>query len=209
MARMTSGRPVPTLTPTGSGASYRLPALAIGMALVLLVGLTRLGGTDRPTPTAVPSGAAAVPTAAVSATPKAPTSTITLGRLAGVMRRSPDGLTYADGIPTGISGQPVYRVRDVLLVPVGRTMLVGGWYFDQPCGLSGVPCFAPALSDAAQVEVLGGVILRSVALDSNLNGAGAHIVLATIEDDPRCLVLEDRDCRPRLRVLQQIWSGLG
>lgn len=203
MAEMTADEPRPTLTPTSSGASWRLPALAVGIALVVLVGLTRLGGSERPTPTAAPSAISVVPTATL-----APTSTPIVGnRLEGVISRSPDGLTYVDGIPTGISGQPVYRVRDVLLVPVGRTMLVGGWYFDPPCGLSGVPCFAPALSDAAQVELLGGVILRSVALDSNLNGAGAHIVLATIEDDPRCLVLEDRDCRPRLRVLQQIWSG--
>lgn len=205
MAEMTADGPRPTLTPTRSGASWRLPALAVGIAVVGLVVLSRLVGSERPTATLAPSAVAAMPTAT-----SAPTSTPIVGnQLEGVISRSPDGLTYVDGIPTGISGQPVYRVRDVLLVPLGRTMLVGGWYIEGSCRSSGrsVRCLSPALSDAEEVELVGEVIAHKVALDAHLNGAGAHIVLATIEADPGCGIYRSRACPPRLHVIQAIWSG--
>ena len=208
MAEMFPEERLPTLTTTPSGVGWRASALAVAVVLVALVGLSRLGGSDRPTPTLAPSALAVAPTATPLPTPT--TSSIVVGQLPGVISRSADGLTYVDGIPTGISGESVYRIRDVLLVPLGRTMLVGGWYLDQPCSTvrAALRCPSPWLSDAAEVDgPWGDVIPHSLLLDSKLTGTGAHIVLATVEADPACLTVRTRGCPPRLHVLQQIWSG--
>jgi len=213
---MASGQPFPTLTPTGTGGGWRLPAVAVGVALVALVALTRLGGADRPTPSPRPSAAAAVPNGGVS-TAAPDEASITVSRLGGVMRRSPDGLTYADGIPTGISGQAVYRVRDALLVPVGRTLLVGGWYLHRSdvvrecVTLRGGVCASATISDVPlSGPRVGDVTTAFVAVDSYLGGTGAYVLLATIEADPHCSIFGGGGvCQPRLRVLSRIWSDLG
>jgi hypothetical protein len=134
-----------------------------------------------------------------------------MGRLAGVMPRLPDGLTYADGIPSGISTQPVYRVRDALLVPLGRTVLVGGWYHRPYCRDPGrsLGCTAATMSDVPLVPGQGDVLTSFIALDSELDGVGAHVVLATVVDDPHCSIHDLGACQPRLQVLAEIWSGLG
>lgn len=115
----------PTLVSTGSSGGWKLPALVVVALLSGLVAVTRLGGPHGPAPVP-PSGLAAGPTLTTLATPTAePTrAPIRAGYLMGVIRRSAAGQTCADGIATGISSQPVYRVRDSLLVPLGRTMAV-------------------------------------------------------------------------------------
>jgi hypothetical protein len=199
----------PPLMPTGTRDGWRLPALAVLALLVGLVALTRWDGPDlTPPPTRVlgPSAAAAVATP--DGTPAPTPRPNAVSRLSGVMPRSPDGLTYADGIPTGISGEPVYRVRDALLVPLGRTVLVGGWYLSRTCRPDvRTHCPAPTMSDVPLDAAQRDLATNFVALDEPLHGTGAHIVLATIEPDPGCSISGMGACQPRLRVLQQIWSG--
>lgn len=127
------------------------------------------------------------------------------------MPRSADGLTYADGIPTGISGESVYRVRDALLVPVGRTLLVGGWYQSDACiETRAAGCPSPTLSDVPlQSSRTGDLTTTFVALDEQLPGRGARVLLATVEPDPRCSIWGAGECLPRLHVLEQIWSTGG
>jgi hypothetical protein len=206
--RMDRDEGTPTLVPTGTKGGWKLPALAVVVALVGLVGLTRLGGPEKPVP---PTGLAlgpthgpTLPTPAVEPT-RAP---VMVDHLSGVMRRSADGLTYADGIPTGISGESVYRVRDALLVPLGRTLLVGGWYLSHDCRPDGHShCPAVTLSDVPLDTAQRDLATDFVALDERLIGSGAHIVLATVEPDPGCSIHAGSACQPRLKVLQQIWSG--
>jgi hypothetical protein len=207
MAEMDPEAPTPTLTRASPGGGWRLPLVAVAAAVVALVGLTRLGGPDTQ-PTALPTQAADLPDL-FGPTP-APTQPPFV-QLAGVMPRSADGLTYADGIPTGIRTQPVYRVRDALLVPVGRTLLVGGWYHQPYCRTSGRPravCTAATMSDVPLVEGQGDVRTSFIALDSHLGAVGAHVVLAKVVDDPGCSIRDFGDCQPRLQVLAQMWSGV-
>jgi hypothetical protein len=132
------------------------------------------------------------------------------------MRRSPDGLTYADGIPTRLNGKSVFRVRDALLAPLGRTMFVGGWYIDRryilrECAARrGEACASATISDVPLVGPrVGDVTTDFVALDAYLDGTGAYVVLATVETDPRCSIYSAGGCQPRLHVLDSIWSALG
>ncbi|MEA2677332.1 MAG: hypothetical protein QOJ81_1473 [Chloroflexota bacterium] len=207
MAGMDPEAPTPTLDRARSGGGWRLPLAAIFVAVVALAGLTRLGGSDTP-PNALPTLAPSqIDLFAHTPAPSRPP----VGLLAGVMPRSPDGLTYADGIPTGISTQPVYRVRDALLVPVGRTMLVGGWYHQPHCFNTGRDraCTAATLSDVPLVQGQGDVRTSFIALDSPLDGVRAHVVLVIVVEDPGCSIHDAGACQPRLRVLQDIWSGVG
>jgi hypothetical protein len=208
MAAMDLEQGRPELYSTRTRSAWKLPAVALALVIVGLVTVTRLGGPDAPLPTAPPTAIAVAPTP--TAMPVPTPRQITISTLAGVMSRSADGLSYADGIPTGISGQPVYRVRDALLVPVGRTMLVGGWYRSLPCRMTGrgTPlCPIPTISDVPLVTGQGDVRTDFIALDSHLVTTGAHVVLATVEDDPDCAIHAAGLCQPRLKVLQQIWDG--
>jgi hypothetical protein len=128
------------------------------------------------------------------------------------MPRSADGLTYADGIPTGISTQSVYRVRDALMVPVGRTLLVGGWYHQPHCPAPGRPraaCTAATMSDVPLVEGQGDVRTSFIALDTQFDAVGAYVVLAVLTDDPRCSIRNLGQCQPWLKVVSKMWSGVG
>lgn len=200
----------PPMTPTGTKVGWRRPALVLALVLVGLVGLVRLGATDE-RPVVTPAGAAA--TGAVAALPITTPVTVdrplTLGRISGAMPRSADGLTYADGIPTGIRSESVFRVRDVMLVPIGRTLLIGGWSrtFNCQVGMTGRSCPPPTLSDVPlEWSRTGDLSTSFVALDAPLVGRGAHIVLVTVEPDPHCSIHWAGECLPRLHVLQQIWS---
>ena len=211
MAEMTPDAPIPTLSRARSGGGWRLPLVAVVVVVVALVGLTRLAGSDSPRSPAstqaavLPNPFAPGPTRSPAPTPPP------VGLMAGAMPRSADGLTYADGIPTGISTQPVYRVRDALLVPVGRTLLVGGWYHQPHCFRTGrrLACTAATMSDVPLVEGLGDVRTSFIALDSQLSEVGAHVVLAIVVEDPGCSIRDLGDCQPRLQVVANMWSGVG
>lgn len=198
----------PELYSTRTRSAWKLPAVGLAAVIVGLVAITRLGGPDAPPPTAQPTAIAVAPSP--TATPTPTPRQITTSTLTGVMSRSADGLVYLDGIPAGISGQPVYRVRDALLVPVGRTMLVGGWYRSRLCRSTGrgAPlCPTPTLSDVPLVSGQGDVRTDFIALDSILALTGAHVLLATVEDDPDCAIHAAGACQPRLKVLQQVWEA--
>jgi hypothetical protein len=208
MAEMDPESPQPTLTRTQSGRGWRLALVIIVGAVVALVGLTRLGGSD-PAATVTPTRAAVLPNPFLP--PPRPTLAPVV-QMPGVMPRSPDGLTYADGIPTTISNKPVIRVRDALGEPAGRTLLVGGWYrlpHCHPAARSIVVCAASTLSDVPLVQGQGDVRTSFMALDSDLDDVGAHVVLAIVEVDPRCAIRDLGECQARLRVVADLWSGAG
>ena len=205
----------PELYSTRTSNSWKLPALAVAAVIVGLVVITHVGGPSLPTPTTGPDAAVASPTdgfvLTYRATP-APTKAPTIHQqLTGLMDRSADGLTYADGIPTAIGRQAVLRVHDALTVPLGRQLLIGGWYRPPNCRASGtsVRCPAPTLSDVPLVAGQGDVRTDFVALDSRLDQAGAYVVLAQVVKDPDCSIHGDLQCQPRLHVLQQVWSSPG
>ncbi|HUP83663.1 MAG TPA: hypothetical protein VM284_05665 [Candidatus Limnocylindria bacterium] len=197
--------PRPTLTKTRSGNSWRLPLVAVVVSIGALAGVVVLGRTDLP-----PSGTPTRPPTQINLfEPPPPPTQAPFNQLVGVMPRSPDGLTYADGIPTDISTLPVYRVRDALLVPVGRTLLVGGWYRLPDCRSTGrliLRCAPSTLSDVALVVGQGDVRTSFIALDSRLEGIGAHVVRAIVVDDPDCSIHDVGACQPRLEVLEDVWS---
>jgi hypothetical protein len=203
----------PVLVTTGARGGWKLPALVVVVLLVGLVAISRLGGSSGP-PVATPTEVALGP----SHGPTAPTPTQQPIRSqpagdhpTGFMPLSADGLSYADGIPTSIGGAPVFRVGDVLLLPLGRQLLVGGWYRAKHCqpvpGL--LTCPAATLSDVPLDIAQRDLTTYFVALNEPLVGSGAHIVLAKIESDPRCSIHGGSSCQPRLRVLDQVWSDAG
>jgi hypothetical protein len=212
---MDEGQSGPTLVSTGARGGWKLPALVVLVLLVGLVAITRLGGSQRPSPapsSGLALGASQGPTltALPTPTPQPTRAPISAGYLTGAMPLAADGVTYADGIPIGISGEPVYRVRDALLMPLGRTMLVGGWYRSRDCHPVGQShCPAATMSDVPLDTAQRDLSTYFVALDERLVGSGAHIVLATVEPDPDCWISSGTACQPRLRVLQQIWSDAG
>jgi hypothetical protein len=206
MAEMDPDAPTPELSQTRSGGGWRLPLVAVVVAVIALVGVTRLGDSDSP-PNALPTQP---PSQVNLFEPTPPPTQPPVGLMAGAMPRSPDGLTYADGIPTGISTQPVYRVRDALLVPVGRTLLVGGWYRLPNCRVTGAlvtVCAPSTLSDVPLVQGQGDVRTSFIAMDRQLDGVGAHVVLAIVADDPNCSIHDVGSCQPHLHVLGDVWSG--
>lgn len=191
----------PELYSTRTRSAWRLPALAVVAVLVGFVVLTRLDGSDRPT------GIAAASTAT-------PVLTVTLPR--GWSTPSFDPTTYADGIPLEVGGEPVFRISDAVLSPVGRSMLVGGWYIDKsyvkrecaarrgsrcaPSTMSDVPLVGPAVRD---------VTTSFVAVDSFLGRTGAYVVRVKVQEDPGCWITSVGQCQPRLHVVARVWSGLG
>jgi hypothetical protein len=207
MAEMDPETPQPTLTRTDSGRGWRLALVVIVVAVGALVGLTRLGGSDSPA-TSSPTRAAVLPNPFVP--PPVPTLAPVI-QVPGVMPRSSDGLTFADGIPTSIDGRPVHRVGEALNIGIGQTLLVGGWSHELICH-GGRPrsCSPPTLSDVPLVQGQGDVRTSFIALDTTLAGSGAHVVRAIVEDDPRCTIFAfGGGCQPRLRVLEEVWSDLG
>jgi len=186
---------IATQRPTRTHSDWRGPAFALVAVLVGLVVLSRL---DSPEPLIVP---APLPTAA------AVLSTEASG---GAIGRTPDGLRYADGIPTGISGESVFRVGDALLVPLGRTLLVAGWHTRIECEQVRPRrrCGPTTLSDAAIEPWHAGWLATSwIEMDTRLRRSGAWIVRATVEEDADCSIPRAGSCQPRLRLLETVWSA--
>jgi hypothetical protein len=200
--------PTPTLSRARSGGGWRLPLVALVVVVVGIVGMTRLGAPD-PAAVLTPTRDTVMPNPFVP--PPMPTLAPVV-QVPGVMPRSPDGSTYADGIPTTISSKQVFRVRDALTGPVGRTLLVGGWYHQPHCAgrpRAMITCSAATMSDVPLVEGQGDVRTSFIALDSELADVGAYVVLAMIVDDPGCSIRDLGACQPRLQVIAEMWSGVG
>jgi hypothetical protein len=191
----------PELYSTRTRSAWRLPAVALVAVLVGLVVLTRLGGSDRPT------GLAATATSS-------PAPSATLPR--GWSTPSFDPTTYADGIPLEVGGEPVFRISDAVLSPVGRTMLVGGWYIDRSyarracAARQGGPCAPATMSDVPLVGPhVGDVLTSFVAIDSLLGSTRDYVVRAEVQEDPGCWITSVGLCQPWLHVIARVWSGLG
>jgi hypothetical protein len=202
--------------PTRTHSDWRGPALALVAVLVGLVVLSRL---DSPEPLIVPAPmptAAAVLSTEASVTsptpglPTLPSATNPPSTIGGAIGRTPDSLHYADGIPTGISGESVFRVGDALLVPLGRTLLVAGWYTRIECEQVRPRrrCGSTTLSDAAIEPWHPGWLATSwIEMDTRLWRSGAWIVRATVEEDADCSIPRAGSCHPRLRLLETVWSA--
>jgi hypothetical protein len=192
----------PELYATRTRSAWRLPALALVAVLVGLVALTRLGGSDRPTDIAAASSATPLPT-------------VTLPR--GWSPPTPDLSTYADGIPLEMGGQPVFRIADAVLSPLGRTMLVGGWYIDRSylkrecAARRGDRCAPATLSDVSLVgPYVGDVLTSFVAIDSLLGPTGPYVIKAKVAVDPGCWIHSDGGvCQPWLEVIGRPWLSPG
>lgn len=191
----------PELYSTRTTSAWKLPALALAAVLVGVVVVTRLGGSDRPTVIA-------------AASTTTPTPTVTLPR--GWSTPSFDPSTYADGIPLEVDGQPVFRVRDAVLSPVGRTLQVGGWYIDRAyfkgecAARRGEQCAPSTMSDVPLIgPYVGDVLTSFVAIDSTLGSTGAYVLLAKVEADPGCWITSVGQCQPRLHVIARVWSRSG
>jgi hypothetical protein len=198
----------PALSSTGKSTGWKVPALAVAAVLVVIVVVARGGPTERTVPTAPPSPALLE----VPGPPDLVEASTINGQLLGVFTRSRDGLTYADGIPTLIDGDPVERVQKALLAPLGRLLLVGGWYRNPSCHFNRgtVSCPSPTMSDVPLEAGMGDVRTTFVALNTRLGNIGAHVLLAELVNDPGCAIHADGgQCQPRLRVLKELWSGPG
>ncbi len=137
-----------------SGSGWRLPALAVVVGLLVLVGVARVGMKDAPPPPpSAPLSAAPTTLAGVLPSASLPAS------LVGIAPSNPPVLLstpsevefayspwpdrYADGIPRVLDGTPVLRLNDVVdqarLAADGRTglLLVGGWFAGTAPNVSG------------------------------------------------------------------------
>jgi hypothetical protein len=192
----------PELYSAGTSSPWKLPALAIAAVLVGLVALTKFGGGA---PDSTPIGASG---------PNSPLPTVTLPL--GWSTPSFDPTRYADGIPLEMDGQPVFRIPDALLSPVGRTMLVGGWYIDKSyakrecMARRGARCAPSTMSDVPLGgRYAGDVRTTFVAIDSLLGPTGPYVIKATVAVDPGCWIHADGgDCQPWLHVVR-IWLSPG
>lgn len=210
------------------GVGWRLPALAVVIGLVMLVGLARAGMKEPPVaPTTLPP--AVSPTAgalAVAASPSAqapsrpdrvPVVLSTPSDLEFVYSPWPD--RYADGIPRSIEGEPVLRINAALLrarlADDGQSgsLLIGGWFAGNPDGASGCSaqayepwCRQGRLADtAARLGRGEGVEMGNMPAI----GAGPVVVSATVvascpDRSPRSI---ESYCTFKLSANDLRWQG--
>jgi hypothetical protein len=136
----------------GPGFGWRLSALAVGIVLVVLVAIARQGMPQPRPPSAFVSLPVATPAerGLTSSTPSSepdpgqafPTDEKVvfdplveiIGTTGFAVAPSPRASRYADGVPTRIDGNVVYRVNEALNLAVqasdgySPTVLIGGWY---------------------------------------------------------------------------------
>lgn len=195
-----------------SRLGWRGPALGLVAVLVALVALPTLfpstGALPSPSPipTVGPSRGRSLtlPATFLPAARGAPA----VGR---PIRRSANGSEYIDGIPVQFDGEAVLRVRDVLLRPLGNTVLVGGWYVPPVCygaqpGVS--DCASAVLSDVpVDQQGPGWLATDWLAVDSKSPGMGARIMRGKLEPDPACSISLAITCQPRLGGTRIVWVG--
>ncbi len=205
--------PDPVALPPSGRAGWRSAALVVAAVLVGLVAVTHLPGP--PTASLAPSAVATLtPTPVPSASlepvliddrgQRLPLTVSVPLPVGPLIQRRADGQRYVDGLPTIVGGLPVKRVRDALLVPVGTTLLIGGWYYGPDCQVFRAgPCPPATLSD----DPSGSPRTDSLALDENQGAAtGARVFDVTVEPDPSCYFIRATLCLPRLHVVAAMWS---
>jgi hypothetical protein len=202
----------PVLERARGGAAWRVAVLITGVTLATIVGLARLG---TPTTSAIQTPLAPIVRIAQASPPPSPAPpsvalppsvAVLVHAIGRPIARSLDGLRYADGIPTDVDGQSVYRVRDALLAGIGKTVLVGGWYYPRDCNpiLRKGLCAPGSISDSPS----GSADTDTMFVDQGVAAAsGAMVVRATIEVGSRCSVAGADLCLPSLHVLGQAWGG--
>jgi hypothetical protein len=142
----------------GLMSGWRLPALAVTVALVGLVAAARLGMRDTPPPRSIvaptqvaPTALAALPTNAAQRPVPAtidPAKVVILTPSSLEFAYSPWPDRYADGIPRVVDGSPVLRLNAALDVArfadsrISPSLLIGAWFAGAPDGASG--CSAQA-----------------------------------------------------------------
>lgn len=208
-------------------SGWRLPAVALAVALIALVAFARSGMHERPAPAPTegpgPVSPSVVPVALATSSP--PTTTATM---APVFVRTPSELEYAyspwpdryaDGIPQLIDGTRVLRLNSAFDTArladgaITEAMLVGGWYVGPPDGVSG--CSAQAYEPWCRTGRLAdtpGELGRGdgVAVDKILPlGAGPLVVRATARAtcDPAAQWSMPAACKYELDADEIVWQG--
>ncbi len=215
-----AGISAPQQVATRSSFGWRSAALAVAVAIVGLVAIARFGGaSDQPLTSSQPSFAVALATVTPqppqpSATPRPRSIGGLIGRPAvgAPIRRTADGLDYIDGIPTAVAGVPVDRVRDALLLPVGSTVLVGGWYVPGPCTTTAIQrqCSSAVLADVPiDQQGTGWLATDWLVVQGTVRGSGGLVLRGTLDPDPNCSINLARPCQPLLRVVATSWTSPG
>jgi hypothetical protein len=182
-------------------SGWRLPALAVVVALVGLVAAARVGMRDTPPSRSALAPTPAVPTA-LAALPSRPAqrpvqATIGPGQ---VVILTPSNLEfayspwpdrYADGIPRTIDGSPVLRLNAALDVArfadagVSASVLIGAWFSGAPDSASGCSarayepwCQAGRLADSPAGLGRGEAVVEVSNLPAL--GPGPVVIAATV-----------------------------
>ena len=208
-----------------SGLGWRLPALVVTVALLVLVGLARVGMKEAPVP---PPSAALLPSpSGVALTSPSPASLVSHPSNPPVLLSTPSEVEfayspwpdrYADGIPRDLDGLPVLRLNGALdqarLASDGRTgsLLVGGWF--QPTAPNASGCsrqgFEPWCAGEMMADtpaLLGRA--RGVTVSGMSAVSGAAVVLATVvavcsNDEPPSI---NAYCDFKLAADHVVWQG--
>jgi hypothetical protein len=220
--------PVELDRPPGSRVGWRLAVVALAGVLVGLVALSSVnsgtspvhepppstsaapvavatvaGSRPVPSPTSRPGPATSSPAPATPVGSPTPAGDQNLGLADEV---TADGSRYVDGIPTSIDGSHVDRLGSIRNLPVGSSVLVGGWYQPPGCGplLATLWCAPGVLADLPG----GSSRIPELILDQGLGGAaGARIISATLDLDATCMLDARPACPPELDVDRVLWSG--
>jgi len=205
---------------------WRLPALAVTIALLLLVGLARVGMKEAPAP---PPSAAVLPSpsGAVAGSPALPESLVPHPSNPPVLLSTPSEVQfayspwpdrYADGIPMSIGGVPVLRLNAAVdrarLASDGRSgsILVGGWF--QPAAPTVSGCsrqgFEPWCSDEMLADTPALLGRSQAATVSGMPAVtGAAVVLVSVvavcsNDQPPSI---DSYCDFKFAADHVVWQG--
>ena len=211
------------MNPLVPSSGWRVPALAIVVALIALVGVARLGMVEQPA-VAPATTSATMPAASVGATLAAPSATESV--LAVIQTPSdlefayspwPD--RYADGIPRAIDGQEVVRLNRAIAratAEAGQSehFLIGGWFSGTGATTSGCSpqgyepwCRQGGLADKPTLFERDGVeVVGMPAM-----GPGPVVIATTVKADchPVSRWTLRRDCQYELRAEQVLWQGDG
>ena len=194
---------------TSRSRSWVVPTVVVIVVLVTVIAVGRLGETPSEViPTALP-GPVALATARPTATAPhlilAPAILPPAGLVGQAIGLRRDTNRFVDGIPSSIGGEPVVRVREATVLPIGSTVLVGGWRQEAGCSADDAPCRfvlsdVPARSRRIATLALGGS-------GATRPGDGPRVVRATVDFDEECAYRVAGTCLPQLRVEESVWEG--
>lgn len=193
---------------TPRARSWLWPVAGVIVVLVAVVVVGKLGptpGETLPEPSARPAAQMFVPGRSLTpvAHPGASSSSLPGYRI-GI--RSGDE-RYDDGIPASLDGNQVVRVRDAASLPVGSTVLVGGWVQRPSCTAPSSAC--PATLSDGPFQSSRTITVSLVGQAAFEDAHNARIYLASVQDDLSCTYSVAETCLPELSVGEALWSGDG